>query len=762
MRNTLNFMTKWAFSKEAASRPETMPENWYWVNLPHTWNAIDGMDGGSDYYRGTCWYAKEIAKEDLPAGDRYYLEFEGANASADVYVNGQLLCHHDGGYSTFRVDMTDALAASNLICVAVDNSVNDRVYPQQADFTFYGGLYRPVRIVAVPEAHFDLDYYGGSGLSVTPEVDGADAAVRVDTWFTAAAAGCDVAVQITDADGSCVAAARKTIEAGQTAAAMDLRIADVHLWNGRKDPYLYTVTACLLDPAADEDAQPVDAVCTRVGVRTFEITPDKGFFLNGEYYPLHGVSRHQDRWGMGNAITDAEHIEDMDMICELGATTIRLAHYQHSQTFYDLCDERGMVVWAEIPYISRHMPDGRENTISQMKELVTQNYNHPSIVVWGLSNEITMVGGSSDDLLENHQILNDLVHKMDPTRKTVMACVGACDIHEPIVQIPDAISYNLYLGWYEGSMEDNGVWFDRFHETFPQIPYGLSEYGADSFNWHGTEVRRGDYTEEYQALYHESLIRQISARPWMWATHVWNMFDFAADARNEGGMKGQNGKGLVTIDRKYKKDAFYAYKAWLSDEPFVHVCGHRYPDRVEDEVEIKVYTNQPSVTLYVNGEKFAENSTEDLFFHFKVPNTGAPGTEMTICAEAAGCTDEIVIRKVAEFNKDYIVKGPGVVLSWQEITERDGYFCLNDLVGDILKAPGGMEALGGLLSMMKPPAGAQGAGEDGEADDGMQDMLMKMTVMRLFTIASMVAKVKITREMMLSVNEKLNQVPKGE
>ncbi len=756
MRKSMDFMTKWAFSKEAQALPEEMPQNWYWVNLPHTWNAIDGMDGGSDYYRGTCWYAKELEKEDLPEADRYYLEFEGANASADVYVNGQHLCHHDGGYSTFRVDITEALSAVSLICVAVDNSINERVYPQQADFTFYGGLYRPVRILAVSDAHFDLEYFGGSGMAVTPKADGADADFAVDTWFTAAAAGLTVCAQLLDAEGAVLAEAQRTVSDGETTASFSFHITDAHRWNGRKDPYLYTVKAALVN--ADGDS--VDEVCARAGVRTFEITADRGFFLNGESYPLHGVSRHQDRWGMGNALTDAEHIEDMDMICELGANTIRLAHYQHSQTFYDLCDERGMVVWAEIPYISRHMPDGRENTISQMKDLITQNYNHPSIVVWGLSNEITMVGGSSDDLLENHRILNDLVHQMDPTRKTVMAFVGACDIHEPIVQIPDVVSYNLYLGWYEGSMEDNAVWFDRFHETFPEIPYGLSEYGADSFNWHGTEVRRGDYTEEYQALYHESLIRQISERPWMWATHVWNMFDFAADARNEGGMKGQNGKGLVTIDRKYKKDAFYAYKAWLSDEPFVHVCGHRYPDRVEDEVEIKVYSNQPSVTLYVNGEKFAANSEEDLFFHFKVPNTGAPGTVMTIRAEAGGCEDEICIRKVAEFNKDYIVKGPGVVLSWQEITEPKGFFSLNDRIGEILQAPGGMEAMGGLLSLMTPPGGANG--DDGKADEGLKAMLQKMTVVRLFALLPAIAKIKVTREMMLSLNEKLNQVPKNE
>ena len=484
MREIFNLNEKWAFSKEAIKPPVAMPQNWYWVNLPHTWNAIDGQDGGNDYYRGTCFYAKEVQKEELPEGEQYYLEFLGVNASADVYVNGNHLAHHDGGYSTWRVNMTDALTdGKNLIVVAVDNSANDRVYPQKADFTFYGGMYRDVNIIAVNKSHFDLDYYGGNGLKVTPEVADKNAKIAVEVFLSGEKAGQQLVYQITDAEGVLAAETKTGISDKQ----VNLEITDVHLWNGRKDPYLYTATVCLM-----EDGVCIDSVSTRFGCRTFTIDPDKGFFLNGNSYPLRGVSRHQDRAGNGNALLPEHHREDIDLICEMGATTIRLAHYQHAQYFYDLCDEKGLVLWAEIPYISQHMKNGRENTISQMKELIVQNYNHPSIVVWGLSNEITMSGEADEDLMENHHILNDLAHEMDPTRLTTMAVVSMCDMHNPYIQIPDVVSYNHYYGWYGGDTSMNGPWMDEFHKEFPKIPIGMSEYGCEALNWHTSDPKQGE------------------------------------------------------------------------------------------------------------------------------------------------------------------------------------------------------------------------------------------------------------------------------
>lgn len=745
MREIYSFNTKWAFSKDVSEVPQTMPEKWYWVNLPHSWNAIDGQDGGNDYYRGTCYYAKEIDQCDLPAGEKYYLEINGANSSADVYVNGKKLAHHDGGYSTWRVNVTDVLGVHNLFVIAVDNSANDTVYPQNADFTFYGGIYRNVNIIVVGESHFDLEYYGGPGIKVTPQVKGADADIEVEVYLTGAKEGQKLSYKIKDADGNVVA--ETVTDVAETKKVIG--IPSVHLWHGRKDPYLYTVTVILVD--GEEE---LDAVKTRFGCRTFEIDPDKGFILDGESYPLRGVSRHQDRWGYGNALLPEHHEEDMNFICEVGATAIRLAHYQHDQYFYDLCDERGMVVWAEIPYISTHMPTGRENTISQMKELVTQNYNHPSIVVWGLSNEITMTGRSDADLLKNHNILNDMVHEMDKTRLTTMAVVTMCDIHDPYIQIPDTVSYNQYFGWYGGDTSMNGPWFDHFHKEFPNIPIGISEYGCEALNWHTSKPNQGDYTEEYQAYYHEELIKQISARPYLWATYVWNMFDFGADARNEGGENGQNHKGLMTFDRKYKKDAFYAYKAWLSDDPFVHICGKRYVDRVEDVTKVTVYSNLPEVELFVNGESLGKQTSEYPFFYFQVPNKG----ESVLKAAAGEYTDESQIRKVAAFNEEYRLKEKGAVLNWFDIAELHGYYSLNDTLGDIMKAPEGEMLLKSLMeSMMQSGAGT--AGMQLEMSDSLMQMVQGFTVLRMISTFGMLAE-PLSKEQLLALNAKLNQIKK--
>ena len=747
MRQVLNLNYKWAFTKEAGEVPTSIPASWNWVNLPHTWNNIDGQDGGNDYYRGTCFYAKKLEKTDLPECDQYYLEFQGANASADVYVNGKKLASHDGGYSTWRVNVTDALEADNLIVVAVENGINERVYPQQADFTFYGGLYRDVNLICVNNSHFDLDYFGGPGIMITPTVNGADADVAVEVFLTNAQSGQELVYRLKDADGNIVAEGKQS--ASETKASFT--ISNVHLWNARKDPYLYTAEVALVN--GEEE---IDQVSARFGCRSYVIDPEKGFILNGESYPLRGVSRHQDRWGFGNALLHEHHDEDMDLICEMGANTIRLAHYQHDQYFYDLCDERGLVIWAEIPYISRHMPTGRENTISQMKELVVQNYNHPSIVVWGLSNEITMTGKSNEDLLENHKILNDLVHEMDPTRLTTIAVVSMCDMHDPYIQIPDVVSHNHYFGWYGGDTSMNGPWFDKFHAEFPNIPVGMSEYGCEALDWHTSDPQQGDYTEEYQAYYHEELIKQLFTRPYIWATHVWNMFDFGADARAEGGENGQNHKGLVTFDRKYKKDSFYAYKAWLSDDPFVHICGKRYVDRVEDETKVTVYSNQPEVELFVNGKSLGKQTSEEHFFYFMVPNVG----ESVLTAVAGDCKDESHIRKVAEFNEAYRLREKGAVLNWFDITEVEGYFSMNDKMSDIMANEQGRALFMGMMSQM---GGVMGAEENPFANPEnlgpMMQMMGGFTVLRLTKLMG-AANVDFTKEQLLGLNAQLNKIKK--
>ena len=727
----------------ATEVPTELPKLWDWVNLPHTWNALDGQDGGNDYYRGTCYYAKALDKLDLPEADQYYLELRGANSSADVYVNGQHLAHHDGGYSTWRVNITDALQRDNLFVIAVDNAPNDRVYPQVADFTFYGGLYRDVNILCVSESHFDLDYFGGPGLKATPEICGKDAKVTVEAFVTNAKMGQRLRYTLRAACG-CEVASLETVD---TTAVLDLP--DVHLWHGRKDPYLYTAQVELL-----EGDTVLDAVSARFGCRTFQIDPERGFILNGEEYPLRGVSRHQDRWGIGNALLPEHHTEDMDLICEVGATTIRLAHYQHDQFFYDLCDERGMVVWAEIPYISQHMPTGRENTISQMTELIVQNYNHPSIVVWGLSNEITMKGEDDPDLLENHRILNDLCHKMDKTRLTTVAAVSPCPINSEYLTIPDVVSYNHYFGWYGGDTSMNGPWFDKFHKAHPEKPIGCSEYGCEALNWHTSQPVQGDYTEEYQAYYHEELIKQLYPRKFMWATHVWNMFDFGADARSEGGENGQNHKGLMTFDRKYKKDSFYAYKAWLTDEPFVHLCGKRYVDRVEDVTKVTVYSNLPQVELFANGVSLGKQESADHFFYFDVPNAG----ETKLEAVAGDCRDQSVLRKVETFNEAYRLREKNAVLNWFDITQPEGYFSLNDKLSDILATTKGKLLFMGMFAKLLPKKGDTVAGGF-EMNDGMMQMMGGFTVLRLTGMMGTMG-LNFTKEDLLDMNAKLNKIKK--
>ncbi len=744
MREIISLNGKWAFTKQAEVTLTAFDEQWETVNVPHCWNAIDGQDGGNDYFRGTCHYAKTLHKNELPKADRYYLEIQGANSSADVYVDGKKLAHHDGGYSTWRVDITESLGENSLLVIAVDNSANEEVYPQMADFTFYGGLYRNVNLICVNESHFDLDYYGGPGIKVTPAVNGANADVEVEVFLTNAKEGQTIKYTVYDKEENEIA----SVETADTKTS--ITIENVHLWHGRKDPYLYCCEAELV-----ENGTVIDNVCTRFGCRTFKIDPDNGFILNGEEYPLRGVSRHQDRWGFGNALLPEHHEEDIELICEVGCTTIRLAHYQHDQYFYDLCDEKGLVIWAEIPYISRHMPTGRENTISQMKELITQNYNHPCIVVWGLSNEIS-IGGSGPDLLENHNILNDLCHEMDKTRLTTIAAVSMCKMEDPYLQIPDVVSYNHYFGWYGGETSMNGPWFDKFHAMHPNIPIGCSEYGCEALNWHTSDPRQGDYTEEYQAYYHEELIKQLFTRKYMWATHVWNMFDFGADARAEGGENGQNHKGLMTFDRKYKKDAFYAYKAWLSDEPFVHLCGKRYVDRVEDVTKVTVYSNQPKVELFTNGESLGVKEAADHFFYFEVPNVG----ETKLEAVAGECRDESVIRKVAEFNEAYRLVEEGAILNWFDVTEPEGRLSLNHKMGEVLSTIRGKLIFIGL--MKKVMGGNKGGKKQKvagfEMTPDMMTMMNGFTVLRLLTMMGGFMDANFTKEDLLAINAKLNKI----
>ena len=647
------------------------------VVLPHTWNAFDGQDGGNDYYRGDGHYI--LSLPDPTPGKRQYIEFQGANHRATVWCNGVELGTHKGGFSTFRYELTDYMkSANNELTVLVNNGVQP-IYPQRADFTFFGGLYRDVSFIEVEQAHFDLLKDGTAGVFVTPRAPGS---TRVDL-FPVNAEGCKITVKLLDGQENQVASGEAEASAHTT---LTMKVKNPHLWNGMADPYCYKAVAILC-----KDGQELDRVEVTYGYRSFRVDAQTGFWLNGKSVPLRGVCRHQDRKDMGWALSKKEHQEDVALIKEIGANTIRLAHYQQAQYFYDLCDQTGFVIWAEIPFISQFL-EGEEaynNTISQMTELIAQCYNHPSICFWGIGNELT-IGGFSQELYTNLCDLNALCKKMDPSRLTTMAQIAGVPIDSEHVYITDVQSYNYYLGWYSGLISDNGPRLDAFHEANPDRPYGVSEYGVDNvITWHNAKPFNHDYTEEYAVVYHQELLKVFRDRPYLWATHMWNMFDFAVDARNEGGFQGQNFKGLVTLDRKVKKDAFFVYKAWWTKEPMVHICGRRFADRATDERDVTVFTNEQAVTLFVNGEKLGTRGVVD----HKVVFESVPmhNGENTITAQTENAEDTIILNGVAEHNTAYDLPDVMEALNagnWfsaqtDEVAEVENGYNIQMQIGDI-------------------------------------------------------------------------------
>lgn len=648
MRKIINLNQGWKFIREDAGLPTALPEHWQDVDLPHTWNAVDGMDGNGSYYRGCCWYARTFPTPKQPlSGGRVYVEVLAAGQQAAVYVNGKEAVYHEGGYSIFRADITDLCKedGENLLAVSCDNSEKSSVYPQSADFTFYGGLYRGVNLISVPNTHFDLDYYGGPGLRVTPRPCGecGGAKFELESCVTNPDENFTVMYSIKNADGHEVASAVRPADNTKVTVA----VPNAHRWD-IDDPYLYNVTATL-----QRRNEAYDEVSVQAGVRDFSCNPQKGFILNGVVTPLRGVSRHQDKLYQGNALTRADHFEDAHIIKELGANTIRLAHYQHSQDFYEACDQLGFIVWAEIPFISvfNKDPAAHDNCVSQLKELIVQNYNHPSICFWGISNEI-LIGGISDKLVENHFKLNKLAHELDPTRLTTIAHVSMTPTDSIMHHITDVESYNHYFGWYGGKMEDNGPWLDKYLAEHPDNCLGLSEYGCEGIiTYHGSDPACKDYSEEYQALYHEHMAKVLDERPWIWSSHVWNMFDFGCAARNEGGVGGRNNKGLVTMDRRTKKDSYYIYQAYWSKTPMVHICGRRYAQRAGETTEIRVYSNQPEVELLINGKSMGKQ-TGDKVFVFTVALE--PGFN-TVAAKAGATKDSITLENVTQEPAIYVL-----------------------------------------------------------------------------------------------------------
>lgn len=652
------------------------------VALPHTWNHLDGQDGGNDYWRGIGTY--EIDLPNPTEGKKQYIEFQGANHVATVYCNGRELGTHKGGFSTFRFDLTPAMKPEgNVLTVVVTNAISD-IYPQTADFTFYGGLYRDVNFIEVNETHFDLLKDGSQAVFVTPHCSGK---TRLDL-FPIHADDAMIMVELKDAEGNVVGTG---VAPAKEHTDVIIDVAEPHLWHGVEDPYCYTATASLV-----KEEVVLDTVTVSYGYRSFNVDSSTGFWLNGKNVPLHGVSRHQDRLDKGWAISKEDHEQDCAIIKELGANTIRLAHYQHDQYFYDLCDRTGFVLWAEIPFISKFIPseEAYENTMSQMKELVAQNYNHPSIFFWGIANEI-LIGADNEPLRKNLRDLNALAKSMDPSRKTTIAQVSMTPMNSEHNYITDVVSYNHYFGWYGGDVAQNGPWLDKFHAMNPDIPLGVSEYGVENITkWHSATPMNHDYTEEYASHYHHEMLKTFATRPYLWSTHVWNMFDFAADARDEGGVKGRNNKGLVTYDRKLKKDAFYIYKAYWNPEPMVYVAGRRFADRAPEERNVTVYTNCDEVTLLVNGVAVETKTAVDHAVVFE--NVPLHDGANTVTAKAGALEDTITLNGVEEHNMEYTLPDIAAAMSvgnWfddvadqdesEEIVVVEGHFSVEDTIREL-------------------------------------------------------------------------------
>lgn len=621
MRKITNINNGWLFRMN--EKEET-------VNLPHCWNACDGTT--KDYIRTKCVYSKELA----PMNTNVFLLIEGANSLAQVAVDSKIINTHKGGYSAFVTDLTPYIKNGCRLEIFVDNSDFEDIYPSRADFTFWGGLYRNVSLIETDECHFSFKDFSSNGVYAAPKKMNDKWVVDVNCLIDNPTPNTKLKCTLYDKDNTVFA------QAITDKSELTLDCDNPILWNGLENPYLYTLQCEIMD-----DGIVLDNVSVKIGFRTFYIDSEKGFFLNDKHIKLKGVSRHQDRENMGNAITEKEHLEDLDLILEMGANSIRLAHYQQNQFFYDLCDEKGVLVWAEAPVISSFSPAKQDNAKQQLTELVKQNYNHPSIFCWGIENEITQdkKGSKNKALVPCMKELNALVKSLDSSRYSTCAQLSILDQKSPLNSITDILGYNHYFGWYDFSFDFLNKWLDNYHNDFPKSRLCLSEYGAEGLvNLHSEKPRQGDYSEEYQCVFHEQYIKAIMSRDWLWGSYVWNMFDFGASNRREGGVVGKNNKGLATYDRKIKKDSYYLYKAYWCDEPFTHICGERFKNRKTGLCDIKVYSNKSSVTLIANGKEYKQSGEKIFIFRdieiIKGKNELSANDEHEIVINGADETDQ--------------------------------------------------------------------------------------------------------------------------
>lgn len=588
------------------------------VDLPHTWNAQDALSGKIDYKRGIGNYEKNLFIRSEWKEKRLFIRFEGVNNIADVFVNRRHIGEHRGGYGAFIFEITGKVeyGKENSILVRVNNGEQLDIMPLVGDFNFYGGIYRDVHLLITDETCISPLNYASPGVRLIQDsVSHKYAKVRAVVDLSNGDSGnreVELNVRLLDGQRVVKEGTKKVNLSGNAAMQQEFtfEIDQPHLWNGRQDPFLYQAEVTL-----SRNGQMVDRVTQPLGLRFYRIDPDKGFFLNGKHLPLQGVCRHQDRSEVGNALRPQHHEEDAALMLEMGVNAVRLAHYPQATYFYDLMDKNGIIVWAEIPFVGPggyndkgfvDLPAFRANGKEQLKELIRQHYNHPSICVWGLFNELTELG---DNPVEYIKELNVLAHQEDPTRLTTSASNQMGDLNF----ITDAIAWNRYDGWYGGTPADLGKWLDRMHKDHPEICIAISEYGAGASIYHQqdslvkTVPTSWWHPENWQTYYHIENWKTISSRPYVWGSFVWNMFDFGAAHRTEGDRPGINDKGLVTFDRKVRKDAFYFYKAnWNGEEPMLYLTGKRNTARTQRLQTIIAFTNQSGAELFVNGKSYGK------------------------------------------------------------------------------------------------------------------------------------------------------------
>lgn len=623
-REEIPFNDQWSFHGKSVSGVSVDQI----VNLPHSWNSQDAQIG-IPYYRGNGRYEKSFIASETWTNKRVFIRFEGANITTKVVLNDKEIGSHRGGYAAFIFEITTHInqEEENKIVVTVNNEETKDVIPLVGDFNNYGGIHRPITLIVTDKICISPLDYASPGIYLKQKnVSKKSADIEVLTKInnaSGAGTSIDYKTILLSASGEEIESQLSTtaIDEGETDLVHKYQIKNPHLWYGKKDPYMYSVRVDLI-----KDGVVFDSKTEPLGLRFFSVDANKGFFLNGEHIALHGVSRHQDVKDKGLAVSEADHHRDMDLMLDMGVNALRLAHYQHSETIYDLSDSAGVIVWAEIPWVG--MPkgllstsNGYENTEAfhnnakqQLYELIRQNFNHPSILMWSIFNEIQNPEGAEPISFVN--ALNELVKAEDPSRLTVGASMLNPQKDPSIHKVTDIIAWNRYFGWYYKEPEDMGVFLDQLHKDEPEYKIGISEYGAGgSISQHSDEISIPNpigtpHPEEFQSYYHEVNYKIFDERPFVWGTYVWNMFDFGSHFRKEGDTYAINDKGLVTYDRKTKKDAFFFYKANWSTEPFVHITSSRYVFRKNKNTAVKVYTNLKGVVLTVNGQDYPAKSPE--------------------------------------------------------------------------------------------------------------------------------------------------------